>query len=462
VARVRTSAAAAAAAFLVLLGAAIVYVGGDTVPALRTIGVSKTRAATAAPTSPQQTAERRLAQELFHWANRERAARGLHPLLWDEHAAAVAQDWAGQLRSRQTLAHRPHDQLAAAFAPPGYRAAGENVGMGRVPSGWLDLSWMQSDSHRRNILQVGFDRLGVGVACDGQGRIWAVQDFGASAGAPAPVSGGTPPAAPIVSNMGAGGSCPGTPGGGGRGPVVELARAPDGQGYWFAAADGVLLPFGSAPFRGTATPGPGAAVVGLAPTRSGQGYWLAVSSGGIYSFGDAGFKGSAGSLPLKAPIVGMAATPSGEGYWLLAADGGVFSFGDARFHGSTGNLRLNAPVVAMAPTPSGDGYWLLAADGGVFSFGGARFHGSTGNIRLNSPVVDFAATPSGRGYWLVASDGGVFAFGDARFHGSTGNLRLNAPVVDLAPTAKGDGYWMAAADGGIFAFDAPYLGSGAG
>jgi len=38
--------------------------------------------------------------------------------------------------------------------------------------------WMNSSGHRRNILNSGWGSLGVGVATDSQGRIWATQKFG--------------------------------------------------------------------------------------------------------------------------------------------------------------------------------------------------------------------------------------------------------------------------------------------
>jgi hypothetical protein len=191
-----------------------------------------------------------------------------------------------------------------------------------------------------------------------------------------------------------------------------------------------------------------------------RGYWVAARNGQVYPFGDAVSYGSMVGKGLNAPIAGMATTVAGKGYWLLGGDGGIFSFGDAAFHGSTGAIHLNQPVVALEPTPTGRGYWLVAADGGIFAFGDAQFFGSTGSLKLNKPIVGMAGTGTGKGYLLVASDGGIFAFGDARFYGSTGSIRLNSPVVAMAGTkAAGGGYWMVARDGGIFAFNVPFRGS---
>jgi hypothetical protein len=252
-------------------------------------------------------------------------------------------------------------------------------------------------------------------------------------------------------------------------PRVALEPTPSGRGYWLAASDGDVFPFGDATFlgsfqfgtdRGNQASVPNQPIVDMESTTTGRGYWLVAADGGIFAFGNARFLGSTGNIRLNQPVVGMVPTPSGLGYWLVATDGGVFAFGDAGFHGSTGNIPLNKPIVGMAATPSGGGYWLVASDGGVFAFGDARFFGSLGGRPLNKPIVGIEARPSGQGYWLVASDGGVFAIGDARFFGSTGAIRLLEPISGAAATPSGAGYWLVASDGGVFAFgDAPFLGS---
>ena len=99
-------------------------------------------------------------------------------------------------------------------------------------------------------------------------------------------------------------------------------------------------------------------IVGMAAAPDGNGYWLVAADGGIFSFGSAAFYGSTGAMHLNQPIVGMAAAPGGGGYWLVAADGGIFSFGSAAFYGSTGG---------HPPEPAHRGHggcsrrrWLLA------------------------------------------------------------------------------------------------------
>ena len=243
-------------------------------------------------------------------------------------------------------------------------------------------------------------------------------------------------------------------------PVVGMASAPDGGGYWLAGSDGGVFAYGDAGFYGSAGGlHLNAPVVGMASTPDGGGYWLAGSDGGVFAYGDAGFYGSAGGLHLNAPVVGMASTPDGGGYWLAGSDGGVFAYGDAGFYGSAGGLHLNAPVVGMASTPDGGGYWLAGSDGGVFAYGDAGFYGSAGGLHLNAPVVGMASTPDGGGYWLAGSDGGVFAYGDAGFYGSAGGA-LTTPIAGMVGTPSGTGYWLVTSDGLVATYgDAGYFGA---
>lgn len=242
-------------------------------------------------------------------------------------------------------------------------------------------------------------------------------------------------------------------------PVVGMAAAASGSGYWLAdatgdvSAHGDVVNYGSAADMRLAAP-----IVHIVATPDGQGYWLVGADGGVFSFGDAQFFGSMGGVTLNAPIISMAATHDGQGYWLVAADGGVFSFGDATFHGSMGGQSLSAPVVGMSLDPTTGGYWEVNSDGMVSGFDAPSF-GSLATARLSGPVVGIAETTDGSGYWLVASDGGVFAFGDANFCGSAAASPLNAPVVELGPDQSTGGYWTVGADGGVFSYCAPFLGA---
>ena len=223
-----------------------------------------------------------------------------------------------------------------------------------------------------------------------------------------------------------------------------------------------------------------APIVAMAPAPDGRGYWLVGSDGSVLSFGDAHFYGSTGGKPRQAPIVGMAPAPDGQGYWLVGSDGNVLSFGDTHFYGSAGgNDPTEFAVVGMPPYPTaaGTGWSDLTAVCSVSvtrTFTAQRaaslatprssaWHRhpmatATGwsdltavcsvsvtrtstaqraASRSPAPIVGMAPTIDGRGYWLVGSDGDVISFGDAHFFGSAGSKALAEPVVALATHARG-------------------------
>ncbi len=57
---------------------------------------------------------------------------------------------------------------------------GENLFQGPPGSNaWTaEDAWMGSPPHRANLLNGGFNRIGVGVTVDGAGRVWIVALFG--------------------------------------------------------------------------------------------------------------------------------------------------------------------------------------------------------------------------------------------------------------------------------------------
>jgi uncharacterized protein YkwD len=178
-----------------------------------------TRAAprtTAAPTTAgaggpggQSTAQR-LASDLFDRLNAERQARGLASLRWDGDLARVAGGWSAEMAGSGNFRHR---DLGAAGSLPGmakFSALGENIAwVDGYPSmgNQLHVGWMRSEGHRANMLQRGFDSVGIGVVCSG-GRAWATQNFGRLDNSGAPSMGSSTPAEePIVATRSDGVRC---------------------------------------------------------------------------------------------------------------------------------------------------------------------------------------------------------------------------------------------------------------
>jgi uncharacterized protein YkwD len=155
---------------------------------------------TAAPATSRPSTAEAITKDLFGRVNTERAARGLPPLAWSADLARLAVDWSGHMASTGTFAHR---DLGAAGSEPGisrFSALGENIAWveGYKNNAYqLHLGWMKSDGHRQNILQPGFDSIGIGVVCSG-GKVYATQNFGRALSSTPNLSSTTPPQDPIT------------------------------------------------------------------------------------------------------------------------------------------------------------------------------------------------------------------------------------------------------------------------
>ena len=162
-----------------------------------------------APAGTQSTAQK-LTSDLFDRLNAERRARGLAALRWDGDLARVAGAWSTEMAGSGNFRHR---DLGAAGGLPGmakFSALGENIAWVEGYSSMgsqLHVGWMRSEGHRANMLQRGYDSVGIGVVCSG-GRAWATQNFGRldSSGAP-PMSSSTPAEEPIVATRADGVRC---------------------------------------------------------------------------------------------------------------------------------------------------------------------------------------------------------------------------------------------------------------
>jgi uncharacterized protein YkwD len=151
-----------------------------------------------------------IAAEIVERHNDERTARGMAPLVWDPDLAALGVGWSTQMTTNGFF-HRTLSQL---FSDPvvgaRYDALGENLYRGGgtyATAGWAHDGWMESAGHRANLLNGGYDSIGVGVFCDGSGQLWATVYFARSRGSGTPVSSGAPALNPRVHGDGGGPSC---------------------------------------------------------------------------------------------------------------------------------------------------------------------------------------------------------------------------------------------------------------
>jgi uncharacterized protein YkwD len=127
----------------------------------------------AAPAHAQASAEE---QQFMAVTNQARAAAGLPPLQDDQAAANVARSWAQSMASSGVLQHNPNlaSQINSQVTTQ-WQRIGENIGYGPDVNS-IQNAFLNSPPHKANILG-DYNRVGIGTARDGSGRLWVTLDF---------------------------------------------------------------------------------------------------------------------------------------------------------------------------------------------------------------------------------------------------------------------------------------------
>lgn len=162
--------------------------GTSSVP---TTAAPTTTATTAPPTTPPTTAPPTTqapttttppptaAAQVVALANAARASAGCNPLRIDDRLVAAAQDHSDDMAAHDYFSHTSLDGLTFAerIVAAGYPDPGaENIARGQRSAQAVHDSWMESDGHRRNILDCDLTAIGVGL----HRETWTwTQDFGA-------------------------------------------------------------------------------------------------------------------------------------------------------------------------------------------------------------------------------------------------------------------------------------------
>jgi cysteine-rich secretory family protein len=119
---------------------------------------------------------------LFDSVNRERTARGLPALKWDEGLARAARKHAEVMAEENVVQHQllgePNLVTRAQNEGTGFSHITENIGKA-VYAGEFHDGWMQSPGHRANILDEGVDSVGIAVVEGGE-QLFGVEDFARS------------------------------------------------------------------------------------------------------------------------------------------------------------------------------------------------------------------------------------------------------------------------------------------
>jgi hypothetical protein len=126
------------------------------------------------------------AAALMRATNEDRAQQGLGPLKWDPALARAAQrhaEW--MIRQGGGLSHQYSGEadLVTRVGQEGahFRVVAENLAVAPNPQA-VEVEWMHSPPHRRNILDARLNEVGIGLVRQG-GNLWAVEDFSAGVAA---------------------------------------------------------------------------------------------------------------------------------------------------------------------------------------------------------------------------------------------------------------------------------------
>lgn len=108
---------------------------------------------------------------LFDSVNRERAAKELRLLKWDEGLNRAARKHAELMAEQNLLLHRLPEEADLATrareAGVNFSRITENIGMAAFPGGFHE-GWMHSPGHRANILDAAVDSIGIAVVEGGE------------------------------------------------------------------------------------------------------------------------------------------------------------------------------------------------------------------------------------------------------------------------------------------------------
>lgn len=147
--------------------------------------VTVRNSASTAAVSPVKGSVEHVEREVFALINRQRAAQGLEALLWNEDVAKVARIHSRNMADYKFFSHRGLDgrmvnDRADSIGLNKWRAIGENIAFERGydhPAAFAVEKWMESPSHRKNLLGQTWRESAVGIAVAPDGSYYFTQVF---------------------------------------------------------------------------------------------------------------------------------------------------------------------------------------------------------------------------------------------------------------------------------------------
>jgi uncharacterized protein YkwD len=161
------------------------------VPVTRPRIVSRQRPVTTVRSAPPTSVSavkgsvEQVERDIFHLINKQRAAQGLEALVWNEDVAKIARMHSRNMADQRFFSHRGLDgkmvnDRADSVGLTKWRGIGENIAFERGydhPAAFAVEKWMESPSHRKNLLGQTWRESAVGVAVAPDGSYYFTQVF---------------------------------------------------------------------------------------------------------------------------------------------------------------------------------------------------------------------------------------------------------------------------------------------
>ena len=160
--------------------------GGDARPAVsRTRFVKSVSQNTAETPTGNSKTDFALELEVFELINRQRLENGLEPLEWSDQIAEMARIHSANMANFKFFSHTDLDgalvnDRADLLGIKKWRAIGENIAYNRGyenPAESAVERWMQSPSHRENLLNNRWKESGIGIAVTEDGTYYFTEVF---------------------------------------------------------------------------------------------------------------------------------------------------------------------------------------------------------------------------------------------------------------------------------------------
>ncbi|MFE8695839.1 CAP domain-containing protein [Cytobacillus sp. FJAT-53684] len=123
------------------------------------------------PSTSASSAVSAYEQKVLELTNQERAKNGVPALQLDVELSKVARTKSADMKAKGYFDHNsptygsPFDMMKQFGIT--YKSAGENIAMGQRSPEEVVTAWMNSEGHRKNILNASYTHLGVGHVADG-------------------------------------------------------------------------------------------------------------------------------------------------------------------------------------------------------------------------------------------------------------------------------------------------------